>query len=1177
MVSRTKWAVLVGSVALLLLLVASSFALVSAAPLARDAESARGAPQEDVIIIQFNLGVSISKSDTPDPVYAGQELFYEITVNNSTYNQVASNVLVTDTLPASVTYIADTAGCDTSNLPELSCSLPDIAAAASRSFQIKVAIPSDLVVNEPYGTIAITNTAEVTGTGALGEGDVFLDDNYAVEGTFVEELADLTVVKMSKPDEVVQAGEIFTYTIFVENLGPSHAQQVSIRDETLSSGSFQVVDVILDPNRADDGPFYMPSPEGGVTMEFDLLDSLEPKGTDNQGRWVIQIVLQADETQDVNNMVQVFTGEGGTPDPDLSNNQDEDSISVVDLADLSLSKSILTPPYAPFYAGNDIRFQLQVTNNGPSTAENVVLEDMLPEGVSVFIVNPGPGSCTTGVPGSEPLRCNLGTLDVDASATVIVSLHIDPDYLGALENDAVVSSDIYDPDNSNNRDYVIVNVSTSSDVFLKKGCGWEEEVLAGEPIQYDILVRNDGPSTVHNFELWDLLPDDVTYLSYEMLPSDGGECFYTPQLPPMHGGPGQGLHCYLGDINPDDTRIIYVRAQVHPDAPDGYLTNEVSDWDAESNVYLESDPDDLYCDNYVINETDLSISKTANPWKVFAGEQVMYEVSVTNYGPANAYEVLVTDTLPSGVGFELSTDPDCYPADGDVVCEWNMLGVGQTRSFQIFGRIDPSAEPGTVSNQVWVDSLTASDPVYYNDYASAPILVQGRADLKVQKFGKPEGEVRAGDELTYTVIVDNLGTGYAHEVTLDDVLESDGSFVLLEVTSNRDALCDPVTGTFENEMFLSCALSDTLEVKGPTPGSGRWMITVVVQANEPQDINNVAYVTASDYDPDLSNNEAMAEHEITAVADLELTKEARGEMPVGCEGETELWLDEVAAGGMVTYTLTVSNTGPSTAENVVVLDEPLPLPDLLEINVQSITPSQGNCQTGHIVDQGRLSCNLGTILPGESANVTFVAHVPSWVQDYTVLVNDAQAYSDMFDDNNGNDIVTNQTIVSRVADLEVVKTQDPEIALPYWDITYSITVTNLGPSDVEGVFISDTIPVQVLNPTWTCCASDGQCDVPCEPPVCPEEPCPWPEIGLFAQADIPAGEWVIYTVEGTLDWWPCGPFTNTVELIPPQSLVHPEVDIDPCDENNVAEAVNDPFCHFDPLVLKVYPGSDSPP
>jgi uncharacterized repeat protein (TIGR01451 family) len=575
--------------------------------------------------------------------------------------------------------------------------------------------------------------------------------------------------------------------------------------------------------------------------------------------------------------------------------------------------------------------------------------------------------------------------------------------------------------------------------------------------------------------------------------------------------------------------------------------------------------------------------KEADPWKVFVGEQVMYSIEVSNNGPGNAHSVFFTDTLPAQVEFELVTNPACYHVDGVVECYWDTFPAGHTSNFYIFGRVRPEAGPGPVSNSVgvWSDITHEDEWDAYNNYASAPILIQGRADLKVQKFGKPEGEVRAGDQLIYTVIVDNLGTGYAHHVTLDDVLESNGSFDLVSVASNRTEFsCDKSAGTYDYELQFTCALTDPLEVKGPEPGSGRWMITVVVVANEPQDINNVAYVAGSDFDPDLSNNEAMAEHAITAVAGLELTKEAWGEMLVGCEGETELWLDEVAAGNTVTYTLTVSNTGPSTAENVTVLDEPLPMPELLEIDVESIEPSQGECLTANIVDQRRLSCNLGTISPQMTATVTFVAHVPSWLPDYTVLVNDAQVYSDMFDDNNGNDVVSNHTIIGRVADLMVEKTQEPEAALPTQDITYTITITNLGPSDVDGIIISDTLPVQLLDATWTCCASEGECDVPCETPTCPEEPCPWPDpdTGVFAQADIPVGERVIYTVEGVLDIWPCGvPFTNTVVITAPLSLVHPEMNIDPCTYNNTAEAVNPPpLCNFVPLALKTYSSPDSP-
>jgi uncharacterized repeat protein (TIGR01451 family)/CSLREA domain-containing protein len=1114
------------------------------------------------------VDLAIEKTDSPDPVMAGQELFYQIVVSNEG-QATATGVTVTDTLPVDVEYMNDTGDCTGPDVSSpLVCSLPDLAGGDSYSFEIKTRVDPDVVVDEPYATLVISNTVQV------GSEEIENDpaDNTAVQSTFVEELADLTVLKWSKPDDQVEAGEVFTYTILVDNVGPSYARDVSLHDVMASSGTLNSVQVLDDPSRVDDCWVT----DDGVRCE--LYDPLEPAGYDDlSGRWTVKVEVQADETQDVNNVVDVISN---TPDPDMSNNRAEDSIAVGDVADLSLVKYIVGPPPAPFYAGNNVCFRLAVTNDGPSTAENVVLEDMLPVGVTVVNVEPQQGSCTTGTPGSTPVTCDLGTLGVDATLTIDVLLNIDPDYVGTLENDAVVSSDTFDPDNGNNRDSVIVSISTLSEVFMKKGCGWEEDVLAGEEIQYDILVRNDGPSTAHNYEFWDLLPDDVTYLSYEMLPSGGGECSYTPQLPPMHGGPGQGLHCMLGDVGPSETRVVYLRVRVNADASEGLLTNEITDWAADSNVSLTGSSGDLYCSNNVINEADLSIRKWAEPWKVFAGEQVMYTIEVANNGPGSAYGVFVTDTLPSGVLAELVTDPACEIAGDftgeEVDCYWDVLPVGQTKTFYIFGRVEPDAEPGTVSNGVDVWSELSTDPVDYNDYSSAPILIQSRADLKVQKFGKPEGEVRAGDELTYTVIVENLGTGYAHGVTLDDVMESDGSFDLLEVTSNRDALCDPETGTFDHEMSLTCTLSDTLEVKGPEPGSGRWMLTVVVVANEPQDINNVASVTGADYDPDLSNNEAMAEHEITAVADLELVKQAWGEMLVGCEGETELWLNEVAAGNTVTYTLTVTNLGPSTAENVTVLDEPLPYPDLLNIDVESIEASQGECLTADIVDERRLSCNLGTIAPEMTATVTFVASVPSWVPDYTVLVNDAQVYSDMFDDNNGNDQYSNQTLVSRVADLEVIKTQDPEISLPYWDVTYTITVTNLGPSDVEGLFISDTIPVEVLDPVMTCCASDdGECDIPCEPPTCPEEPCPWPDMVFFAQADIPAGEWAIYTVNGTLDWWPCGPFTNTVTLIPPESLTHPPEDIDPCDENNTDIAVNDPVCHFDPLVLKAFPGPDS--
>jgi uncharacterized repeat protein (TIGR01451 family) len=249
----------------------------------------------------------------------------------------------------------------------------------------------------------------------------------------------------------VLAGQLINYTIIVENLGPAYAYNVSIRDEILSSGTFTLIDAILDPNRLDTKS-VQPSPNGGMTLEFYLNEPLEPKNVTDQGRWVIQITIRANETQDINDVVNVFTKTLRTLDPDLSNNEAQCSIHVTAVADLQLTKTDNPDPVVTSQSCA-LNYTLVVKNNGPSTAVNVVCVDPLPADLTIKSISVSKGSFNAGVPGdpSQPTVWAIGSLAPGESATMTINTTmpqtIDPQI---LRNDARVYSDTLDTDNSNN-------------------------------------------------------------------------------------------------------------------------------------------------------------------------------------------------------------------------------------------------------------------------------------------------------------------------------------------------------------------------------------------------------------------------------------------------------------------------------------------------------------------------------------------------------------------------------------------------------------------------------------------------------------------------------------------------------------------------------------------------------
>jgi uncharacterized repeat protein (TIGR01451 family) len=160
-------------------------------------------------------------------------------------------------------------------------------------------------------------------------------------------------------------------------------------------------------------------------------------------------------------------------------------------------------------------------------------------------------------------------------------------------------------------------------------------------------------------------------------------------------------------------------------------------------------------------------------------------------------------------------------------------------------------------------------------------------------------------------------------------------------------------------------------------------------------------------------------------------------------------------GATVTYTIVASNAGPSPVTGAAVADT---LPAVVTgatwtcaASAGSACPASGNGDIAASVDLlagGTATFTLtGTVDPGATVLLVNTASVtpPSGVLD-PVPVNNA---------------ATDTDTLTPQADLLLEKSDTPDPVAPGGALTYSIALTNLGPSTSPGMTVTDVLPAQV--------------------------------------------------------------------------------------------------------------------
>lgn len=178
----------------------------------------------------------------------------------------------------------------------------------------------------------------------------------------------------------------------------------------------------------------------------------------------------------------------------------------------------------------------------------------------------------------------------------------------------------------------------------------------------------------------------------------------------------------------------------------------------------------------------------------------------------------------------------------------------------------------------------------------------------------------------------------------------------------------------------------------------------------------------------------------------------------------------VAAGSSLVYTLTVSNKGPSDAAGVVV-DDALPAGTTF---TSLAAPAGWSCTDPGAGNNGAVSCTAATLPPG-SVVLTLTVTVGAGVVNGTVLGNTATVASSTPDPNPGSESATaDVTVVSSTVAVSLTKSDSPDPVLTGDDLTYTLTASNNGGTDLEQAVVSDTLPagttfVSLTPPAgWTC-------------------------------------------------------------------------------------------------------------